>query len=1096
MNQNFSPFRFRKSFSIFELPPVIYYLGLGLVCIILIVFSWPSGSGGHRATPTQPDQESLTSIKTKGFSRSPEPAPEKTDLYTTLRQAGGEELKIVGALQEGLRKLEETIAAHVAGRPGERPSWISTSFVATGIDRSSFQPRFDDGQISVKRWQRSETAPAIEGEQAFGELVASALQPWTEALNFRSELKLYSTDFDTHRVVAKLVSESFGQTGRESSTQATSIWITQWNWVNQSLTLESIEVLAQEEIVAHLPAGQLLLDCTESILQRCDCLPNQLAYGLDQWARRIANLDIVGNHGVAVGDINQDGLDDIYLCQPHGLPNLLLVQNPDGTVDDNSHSSGLDILDESHAALMVDLDNDRDQDLVVSTDEHLLLFSNTGKGQFQLEHQIPVGRNAFSISAADYDQDGDLDLFLCKFQEINRQNDLLMFPARIETADDGGRNVLLRNEEGWAFKDVTEEVGITRDNHFYSRAAVWNDYDFDGDLDLYITNEFAADQIYENQDGWFSDVSGKLGLNIRARHRSVSVGEFNQDGRLDYFVATDVPLSAYRALQKFNDASAAATKDSPTAEIWLGENQIWFNGGAAETWEPFFLRAPIFSSQSAYGSATADLNNDGLDDVVVTNGFLTRYSTDDLDELLYANAFSGTPEADESESVRIARFAHDASELCRIGHSFASHQRNRCYLSMGDIGFANFSALSGVDLPDDARAVATTDWDNDGDPDIVMTSRNGPQLRILCNQLNSDNAFMQFDLVGTESNADAIGARVELHLEGRAYPLVKMVQAGSGNLSQSTKRLMFGLGKTDSVTQVVVVWPSGKSQSFPGMDVNTRYEIVEGEDKVQEKINERFDLAIKPSSLAGADRLPLASGRSWFYPRQPLPLLQFQVDIGKWSELASSEEKPVVALFCSGNGASRQLLQQNWQQLSVDGVDCTAIFLLDKSDDPNQQWESAQRIIKKVDFPGRWGTASISCKDKLQYLFGEWFSHQQVEQPPFALLIDGTGRVCGFYPPTALDLDQIVADIKLIDVPDWSHRVEAGPLGGRWVARYRSSKLNRLRTRFEEVGYSDDAERFAQKSYAQRRLSCATKHWSSIRRVILPFCASTSNRRF
>ena len=142
-------------------------------------------------------------------------------------------------------------------------------------------------------------------------------------------------------------------------------------------------------------------------------------------------------------------------------------------------------------------------------------------------------------------------------------------------------------------------------------------------------------------------------------------------------------------------------------------------------------------------------------------------------------------------------------------------------------GFANASSISGLDLPDDARAIAATDWDNDGDVDLVVTCRSAPQLRIFCNQSTNKNSFVQFDLVGTESNVDAIGARVELFLPGVNAPLVKFIQAGSGNLSQSTKRLMFGLGKAKTIARVIVTWPSGKQSTFKDVSVNSRYEILE-----------------------------------------------------------------------------------------------------------------------------------------------------------------------------------------------------------------------------------------------------------------------------
>jgi len=507
-----------KKFSdwLFDLPPVYFYVGLASLGIFLFLMSSMGGEEDHH----EPD--SKFAVDLGRLDSEPQKLAVRPALIDELEESAGDNAKVISALNRTVKKIEKSIG-QVLGKTSGAPEWVSSSFAGAGIDRAKFAPRYSDDQISVSRWKASPTAPVIRGDKSFTKVIDNVMASWAGTNDFRIDLKIYNTQVGPKRVVADLVAEAYGRADNKGI-QSTSIWKTNWNRENGRLILENIQIVAQEEIAANIEGGQLMRDCTASILKRCDSLKNQLVYGLDQWSSRIPGIDIVGNQGVAVGDINGDGLDDLYICQPHGLPNLLLIQNPDGTVDNVAKQTKLDILDQSHAALMIDVDNDRDQDLIVSTDENLVLLSNYGDGKFQLEHKLPIGRNAHSISAADFDNDGDLDLFLCKYQDVNRQNDLLMFPVSLENADDGGRSILLRNNEGWNFEDVTESSGITDDNNFYSRAAVWVDYDFDGDSDLYITNEFAADQFYENQDGWFSDISSQLGLDVSARHRSVSRG--------------------------------------------------------------------------------------------------------------------------------------------------------------------------------------------------------------------------------------------------------------------------------------------------------------------------------------------------------------------------------------------------------------------------------------------------------------------------------------------------------------------------------------------------------------------------------------------
>lgn len=1064
------------------LPPVFFYVGLTAICVLMFALSWMGGE----EEPATLNNRDVSSDVLLGYDPTPLPPVERSDLFEDLESSAGDDAKTIGSLNAIIFRLEKNIAAVIDGTEVARPVWLSENFAGAGVDRKGFKKRYSDEQIEVSRWTTSPGVPVLRGRDAFAAFTKNALASWVGTSDFRIDLKIYETDFGPEEVVAKLVVEAFGRTTAgiddgNRGIQSTAIWKTNWSKRGDRVFLENIQVLAQEEIVANIPGGQLMRDCTASILRRCERLPDQLIYGLDQWSRRIPGVDIVGNQGVAIGDLNSDGLDDIYVCQPHGLPNLMLVQNPDGTADDLSQQSNLDILDESHAALMIDVDNDGDQDLIVSTDESLVLMSNKGDATFQLEHRMVLGSNAQSISAADFDQDGDLDLFLCKYQEVNRQNDLLMLPGKIDVADDGGRNILLRNDEGWKFTDVTEQVGITSNNSYYSRAASWVDYDFDGDCDLYVSNEFAPDQFYENQDGWFSEISSELGLSVAARHRSVSVGEFNQDGRFDFFVATDTPLSALRELA----GDADKVQRHAFHETLQRENQIWFSSNQGQPFAPFYLKAPIFSSGSAFGSTTADLNNDGLDDVVVTNGFLSRSSSEAVDQIFFENAFEENPDGSNGDDalVRLSRSAHDVSDLCREGYSFSGLQRNRCYLSIGKLGFANFSSISGIDLPDDARAVAATDWDNDGDPDLVMTCRSGPQLRIFCNQLGNVNNFVHFHLVGTESNTDAIGARVELYLDGRDAPLVKTIQAGSGNLSQSTKRVMFGLGKAKNIKGIKVFWPNGNEQTFKDVVAGSRYRVVEGEPELAESLNERFDLAIQPKTLDGDTSLPKVKNGAVFYPPTPLPSLQLQTERNKWYPIESGSNRPLLAVFYSRNSASEKCLASFEKTKAVldekepnkdrsGELEYVGVMV---EPSPGDHFGDAKHLAKKNGFPHRCGNASASTIDKLTLLSGEWFNDQRVPATPFALLIDGRGDACYFYPTDAIDVDQIQKDSKLIELSESKYRLAAAPRGGVWISNYRTPKLNRIKTRFRELGYLADAKRLGDRSIKRHAYEVCNK---------------------
>ena len=338
-----------------------------------------------------------------------EEMPAKEDLVAKVLSSSDQQAQLQQEIGRQFSKFIQTIKRQV--RDGESssattPAWVSQSFASQSVQWDSFKPRFDDPSIKISRWQASSESPKFEGEKAFTSFVTDYFKRWSQAKNFRIEIKPYSTrplpDSES-TIETKAVVEVFGHTQSGVGLQVTSLWTTQWNKAESDgpMELSAINVRAQEQVELEAPRGQLFEDYTESILGRTKLLDEQLSFGLDQWARKIPGLDIVGHHGLSTGDVNQDGLDDIYVCQPHGLPNLLLIQNPDGTVEDMGKQAGVDILDESRGSLMIDVDNDGDQDLVVTTDQGLVLMSNKGKGDFQLEHQLEIGHGGHSVSAAD-----------------------------------------------------------------------------------------------------------------------------------------------------------------------------------------------------------------------------------------------------------------------------------------------------------------------------------------------------------------------------------------------------------------------------------------------------------------------------------------------------------------------------------------------------------------------------------------------------------------------------------------------------------------------------------------------------------------------
>ena len=181
-------------------------------------------------------------------------------------------------------------------------------------------------------------------------------------------------------------------------------------------------------------------------------------------------------------NVNGDGRDDLYLCHQGGLPNRLLIHTADGTLRDASRESGLDFLESTRSALFLDLDNDGDQDFVASLGANLLVAYNGGRGQFgQFTPLNGIGfEDVYSLSAADADRDGDLDLYAVRYVANGIMGGV---PTPYHNANNGASNLYWRNDGVGKWTLATEEVGLNGNNRKFSLASIWEDFDDDGDLD-------------------------------------------------------------------------------------------------------------------------------------------------------------------------------------------------------------------------------------------------------------------------------------------------------------------------------------------------------------------------------------------------------------------------------------------------------------------------------------------------------------------------------------------------------------------------------------------------------------------------------------
>ena len=432
-----------------------------------------------------------------------------------------------------------------------------------------------------------------------------------------------------------LMEMGVGGGGDESLRQINATWFTRWTKESPP-RLSYLQVEHYEE--CWLGPGQRFVDISAAVLGGTEHYPAQVLRGTGDWATRLTRLgdfSLTGHHGLAVGDVNGDGLEDLYVCDGGSLPNRLYLQQKDGTVVDGSAEAGVDWLEDSRSALLVDLDNDGDEDLIVATIAMVVFLENDGRGHFSLRGGHPGARYPFSLSAADYDNDGLLDIHVCVYSagdDAERRGFEVNAPRPFHDARNGGRNVLLKSLGDFGFADATAAAGLDAANSRWSFAAAWEDYDRDGDPDLYVANDFGRNCLYQNEGGRFRQIADELKIEDMASGMSVAWGDYNRDGCSDIYVGNMFSAAGNR-ISRQKLFTLGSDPDLVGKLRRMARGNSLFAGGQGESGYGFrdvSEGSRSYLGQWAWSSGFGDLNNDGWEDLVISNGFLTGREPDDL----------------------------------------------------------------------------------------------------------------------------------------------------------------------------------------------------------------------------------------------------------------------------------------------------------------------------------------------------------------------------------------------------------------------------------------------------------------------------------
>ena len=550
------------------------------------------------------------------------------------------QLKKLGALISGEEKKSPEAFAAIA----------AAAFSCGPLRPENLELVFKEPPLEIRRRRAGaggpSSRPVYRSPRGLARAIESFSLEWKNRPEVRASFKVYGVTEKNGTIETTQHLAIFAR-GGEGLVEEHSTWTTRWEKAGEKAEpLLSSIAIDQFEQIRNVNKAPLFTDRTEAVLGSNHSFRRQLQLGLNHWLNRSQDnrfFALLGTPGLALGDVNGDGLDDLYVCQEGGLPNLLFLRNPDGTATDSSAASGANWLDSSRAALLVDLDNDGHQDLAVTVLGALVLASGNGSGGFKIRASIPTSNDTMSLSAADVDLDGDLDLYVCshKADDLSQDAGVVSIGAAdgfvYHDANNAAANLLLRNDiaptGSWTFTDITVKSGLDVNNRRFSFAAAWEDYDNDGDPDLYVANDFGRNNLYRNDiapgaEPRFVDVAASEGAEDSASGMSVSWSDYDRDGLMDLYVSNMFSAAGSRVTRQDSFKPRASEQVRKRLQRFARGNTLLRRGGNG--FEDVSLNARVNMGRWAWGSSFVDLNGDGWDDLVVANGYITTNDTGDL----------------------------------------------------------------------------------------------------------------------------------------------------------------------------------------------------------------------------------------------------------------------------------------------------------------------------------------------------------------------------------------------------------------------------------------------------------------------------------